>query len=102
MTGAFSGIAPNNKAPVASGNSNGGIDQHEGNEPDMYNPTQDERKQAPATIEVTGRSPDGRERRTLMRYSRSMTADGARRLAVRLLEAAHRVDRGLPDRLGGR
>lgn len=67
----------------------------------MINTIQKDGEEAPATIEVTGRSPDGRELRMSMMYSRSMTADGARRLAVRLLEAAHRVDRDLPRRSGG-
>jgi hypothetical protein len=51
-------------------------------------------KRPPATggIEVTGRSPGGRERRVTIALPGPLSADGARRVAVRLLEAARRVE----------
>jgi hypothetical protein len=48
---------------------------------------------ASAVIEVVGYAPDGGERLVPLFASRRLTPDGARRMAVRLLEAAHRVDR---------
>ncbi|WP_146243320.1 hypothetical protein [Curtobacterium sp. MCBD17_021] len=79
------------KTPASSGNSSGGINQNEGCEPDMDNTTRNG-EPVTAAIEVVG-SRNGRERRAVLHVGGEVTADGARRIAVRLLEAAQRIDR---------
>ena len=81
---------------MPSCNSTGGQNQNEGNEPVTINDTclcSTTPTPQSAAIEVVGYAPDGRERFAPLSASRRLTPDGARRMAVRLLEAAHRIDR---------
>jgi hypothetical protein len=82
----------NNRAPASSGYSTGGMDQNEETEPDMDNSTY-QGGVGRRTIEVVERLPDGRERRAVLPVPDETTADGARRMAVRLLEVAYRIER---------